>query len=1031
MRKKLLIAIALLVSGVGNLWAQTDVFKDITTGKITNPSFEANNGTVSDTPSSGTTSNDITGWTFTQNNGRVAVFNSSSEDDTYGSSSPSAGTYYVRIRTAGGSSSGNQTLTSASSFSMPKGTYRVSFDYKAGRVHNYDKKFTVSAMNGSTTLGTIQTSIPKAAKNNTYFSGNWTTNNFSFSLTENKDVKIKIDCEGSSSSAGRTVLALDNFVLEWNLTQSLKDLITEANDFLTAEGDSEGESYTALKSAIDAADAVTESDNASTLEAQYNALSAVLALAKDHRKPWLAAKTTAQAAIDNTTDYGNVVGEEKTNLQTEIGKAEPSDADGYDSAKTALEGATTAFTGAKTNYDALATVNGLITSAGTLTYADPDKKPSVSEAATSASDADSKTASQYTDLRAYYESHALAERVTTRFDKTSALANPDAMDANNGWTITGTMNPPKNAQPWTDASGISTHWYFDGGDWNNSSWTTTMSQNITLPAGNYLLTAKGRAAVNTTLTMTVGEVNVALPHVGNTGNVFNNGWGDASLEFTLDSRSNVDIVVTATSSTINEWFSVCDFRLIKLDATLADSDDYDALASAISTAEAKTLGFEEGEYAPYENVDALEKLAVANAFDPSVDNLKSEVNDATTKLSGATWTANVAEVDGVYDGTLKNAEIKQGESGDNVVLAGWVTKSGNTRQTFKGTEGASGKACLDGADDQVGLFVHPGTYNYGETVGYTMPLKSGAVYVARAKYCSWSNNDNKEFTLTILKNGSSFISKSFGANSKACTMADALKEVKLFFSPDADANYVLSITVSGNTFMTDFYVEKATATTINENSDYTPTAGKTFVELTRNFNADAWNTLVLPFNMTLAEAKAVFGDGITIANYTGTATLSSGNDQLQFSTVSASIHANEPVLIYGASNVNAAKILNIEIEEGTPTLTPGGASYSFVGSYSASTELAAGDYFIASDNKIYSVGATLPTMKGTRAYFHPVGGGVKAAGFTIDGNETGVLTLDGNNSQVLTGDIYTISGVRVSAPVKGLNIINGKKVFIK
>ena len=460
---------------------------------------------------------------------------------------------------------------------------------------------------------------------------------------------------------------------------------------------------------------------------------------------------------------------------------------------------------------------------------------------------------------------------------------------------------------------------------------------------------------------------------------------------------------------------------------------YTSMFEGLKTDKAKkTLGFEKDEYAPYNNVDILAAWVKADAITTVADASTDVLDDAITSLNGASWSsANATEVNGVYDGTLKNAEIKQGESGDNVVLAGWVTKSGNTRQTFKGTEGASGKACLAGADDQVGLFVHPGTYNYGETDGYTMPLKSGVVYVARAKYCSWSDGSNNNFTLKILKNGNEFIKRDYGANTTACTVEDALKEVQLFFTPDADANYVLSVVVGGNTFMTDFYIEKATATAINENSDYTPTAGNAFVELTRNFNADAWNTLVLPFDMTLAEAKAVFGDGITIANYTGTTTLISGNDQLQFSTSSASIHANQPVLIYGASNVNAAKILNRVISEATPTLTPDGASYSFVGSYSASTTLAAGDYFIANDNKIYSVGATLPTMKGTRAYFHPVGGGVKAAGFTIDGNETGIMTLDGNNSQVLTGDIYTISGVRVSAPVKGLNIINGKKVFIK
>lgn len=53
-----------------------------------------------------------------------------------------------------------------------------------------------------------------------------------------------------------------------------------------------------------------------------------------------------------------------------------------------------------------------------------------------------------------------------------------------------------------------------------------MEQEITIPAGKYLLTAKGRAALEVTLTMSVGEESVELPNVGNAGNVFDRGWND-------------------------------------------------------------------------------------------------------------------------------------------------------------------------------------------------------------------------------------------------------------------------------------------------------------------------------------------------------------------------------------------------------------------------------------------------------------------------------------------------------------------------
>lgn len=219
---------------------------------------------------------------------------------------------------------------------------------------------------------------------------------------------------------------------------------------------------------------------------------------------------------------------------------------------------------------------------------------------------------------------------------------------------------------------------------------------------------------------------------------------------------------------------------------------------------------------------------------------------------------------------------------------------------------------------------------------------------------------------------------------------------------------------------------------ISEDATSAPAPITGDVTLTRSFNASAWNTLVLPFNMTLEEAKAVFGNDITIANYTGTTTLGSGNDQLLFSTESASIVANQPVLIYGVSESGPYDISGRTIVSGTPSFTPAGASYSFTGSYNASTELAAGDYFIGSDNNLYSVGAMLPTMKGTRAFFRPTGGaGVKAAGFSIDDEETGIINLVDGNVNVQTGDIYTLAGQKVQKAKKGVYIVNGKKVVLK
>ena len=145
---------------------------------------------------------------------------------------------------------------------------------------------------------------------------------------------------------------------------------------------------------------------------------------------------------------------------------------------------------------------------------------------------------------------------------TDKITNPDATDSNNGWTWTGNKNNPRNTESWTDSQGKKDYMYFDGGNWGAKGWTTTMEQKLTLPAGEYLLTAKGRSSDQVTLTMSVGAESVALPNVNASGNVFDRGWGDGSVEFLT--MGEATITVKATTNGQYQWFSIGDFRLVKL-----------------------------------------------------------------------------------------------------------------------------------------------------------------------------------------------------------------------------------------------------------------------------------------------------------------------------------------------------------------------------------------------------------------------------------------------------------------------------------
>ena len=274
----------------------------------------------------------------------------------------------------------------------------------------------------------------------------------------------------------------------------------------------------------------------------------------------------AKDALENA-DYANITGEEKTALQTAITTYTGVSGDKYAEAINALDAAVAAFKAAKGAYDAYANAQLLLVD---LKYADAAKKPAAPVAATSAADATQKMQALFVALRAYYESHAMAEgNEKVAEDFTASIVNHDATDGNNGWTWTGNKNDPRNTESWTDSQGKHDYMYFDGGNWGASSWTTTMKQTVNLPGGRYLLTAKGRAATNTSLTMSVGEASVDLPHVGAAGNVFDRGWNDGSVEFEA-MGDPVEIVVTASTQVVHEWFSIGDFRLVQLEAYVID-----------------------------------------------------------------------------------------------------------------------------------------------------------------------------------------------------------------------------------------------------------------------------------------------------------------------------------------------------------------------------------------------------------------------------------------------------------------------------
>ncbi len=289
----------------------------------------------------------------------------------------------------------------------------------------------------------------------------------------------------------------------------------------------------------------------------------------------LAAAKDAQ----NSADYANVTGEEKAALDAAIqqyGNVDETDAAALEAAIKALTEATNAFKDAKAAYDALAEAQANVNlDAEAWPYASAEKQGAVEDAmntaATNAADATAKTEALVKAYRAYIESNAKAEGVEGAGDATDKIVNPKAEDGINGWTVS-VENGIQilSNEPWTDSEGNATHKYFDSNKWGDSSWDIALTQDVTLPKGQYLLTVKGRASAGVTMTLKAGEETKDMKTIGAAGGDFNRGWNDAWVLFnvTTDEPSVVTIGVQGVTSEVHNWMSFSDFRLACLSGEL-------------------------------------------------------------------------------------------------------------------------------------------------------------------------------------------------------------------------------------------------------------------------------------------------------------------------------------------------------------------------------------------------------------------------------------------------------------------------------
>ena len=517
--------------------------------------------------------------------------------------------------------------------------------------------------------------------------------------------------------------------------------------------------------------------------------------------------------------------------------------------------------------------------------------------------------------------------------------------------------------------------------------------------------------VANTVTMQVGTgdaVDIAQGSQVGSSNLY---LGKFTADGSSDASGNLKVTINIAEGSNVHWFT---FKNVTY-SPLASEAEINALKSAISEAEGKALGFEAGEYAPYNNVEVLTTLKEAKSLDLSVSQAASTIADLTSRLTTAIWTVNEAEVNAVVSPISTEAWTGASE--------GWRYTTLNTAST--GTTGTS-------------AFANSGTITYGTASGYSMPLKANTVYVLKFKHASWddSNKDNGGKVSVLNAGGEGLVASDYAGNGTNKT--GWFNTETYLFRTGAAGNYTLTLVANGGrSTLTDISILKATASdlTIDEATGYTPAAAYANVSLKRTF-VTGWNGLVLPFDMTAEEAKTTFN--ATAVKDFDEVTDDGSNATLKF-VDAENIKAGVPVLIkVTAPAVSNTYALNNVWLPGTALQNVNkkstNADFTFTGTYSATTDLQAVSFVLIQGDKLYSheANSSATMAKSMRAYFaNNTTEGAKSLNilFDLDGETTAIIKVKDNSQTTQT--YYDMQGRRILKPVKGLYIQNGKKVVIK
>lgn len=147
----------------------------------------------------------------------------------------------------------------------------------------------------------------------------------------------------------------------------------------------------------------------------------------------------------------------------------------------------------------------------------------------------------------------------------------------------------------------------DGKGWNADNWSMSASQEITLPAGDYVFKAAGRKSADATMTLSVKNGEVSLGEVANfpSGNRGRGiatdgtasfegasyacknegyGWQWRFVPFTLTEETTITISIEAGANLIHNWASFGDYSVMAKPNTAASEVAYNQAVEAANAA---------------------------------------------------------------------------------------------------------------------------------------------------------------------------------------------------------------------------------------------------------------------------------------------------------------------------------------------------------------------------------------------------------------------------------------------------------------